>query len=355
MLEIWCTGAPYEIGHQHGTQAKDKVIGSLSFYKDLFQSTCDMNWADVSQQAATYVESLQKLCPRYVEEIQGLADGAGVQFLDILALNVRTEIMFGLFTDNPSLDIKSDGCTSLACPDPRGTMLLAQNWDWQVRQAANLFVCHISQPGTAIPDIAMVTEGGVIGKIGLNSSGVGVCLNAIRARGLDSSKLPVHLALRMALESKSRAAAIERINAAGIAGSAHILLSDEFGATGLECTSIGIKEIQMDDDGSIVHANHLMLDHPDVDEPVWLSDSLHRVTRIDKLLKEKSFSSPITTSSLFELFKDEDGFPEAINRCQVDTSDVETLFNIIMDLGAKKAVVSVGRPTEYTQRIELSF
>ncbi|KAH7140325.1 acyl-coenzyme A:6-aminopenicillanic acid acyl-transferase-domain-containing protein [Dactylonectria estremocensis] len=355
MLEIRCTGTPYEIGNQHGTQAKDKVAGSISFYKDLFQATCDLDWAEVSQQASTYVESLQKLCPRYVEEIQGLADGAGVQFLDVLALNVRTEIMFGLFTHDPSLDIKSDGCTSLACQNPSGTMLLAQNWDWQVRQAANLFVCHISQPDTSLPNIAMVTEGGVIGKIGLNSSGVGVCLNAIRARGLDPSKLPVHLALRTALESKSRAAAIEQINAAGIAGSAHILLSDEFGATGLECTSIGIKEIQMDGDGSIVHANHLVLEHPGVDEPVWLPDSPHRTARIDKLLKGKASSSPITASSLFELFKDEQGFPEAINRCQVGTSDVETLFNIIMDLGEKKAIVSVGRPTEYTQRIELSF
>ncbi|KAF7544107.1 hypothetical protein G7Z17_g10212 [Cylindrodendrum hubeiense] len=355
MLEIQCTGTPYEIGHQHGTGAKDKVVGSLAFYRDLFRTTCDMDWTEVSQQALKYVQPLEEICPLFVEEIRGVADGAGVQFLDIVALNVRTEIMFGLFTNDPGISIKSDGCTSLACKDAVGNMVLAQNWDWQVEQAPNLFICRISQPGTDLPDIAMVTEGGVIGKIGFNSSGVGVCLNAIRARGLDSSKLPIHLALRTALESKSRSIAIERITAVGTAGSGHILISDPSGATGLECTSIGIKEIQMDVDGSIVHANHLLLNHPDVDEPSWLSDSPARVIRLSKLLKEKFSSSPIATSSLFELFKDEEGFPEAVNRCQIGECETETLFTIIMDLALKKAIVTVGRPTEYTKRLELSF
>jgi isopenicillin-N N-acyltransferase-like protein len=40
----------------------------------------------------------------------------------------------------------------------------------------------------------MVTEADVIGKIGINSAGVGVCLNAIRACGVDRTKLPIDLA-----------------------------------------------------------------------------------------------------------------------------------------------------------------
>jgi isopenicillin-N N-acyltransferase-like protein len=51
--------------------------------------------------------------------MRGIADGAGVRLLDIVALNVRTEINFGLF---------SDGCTSLAWLGEKRTWL-AQNWD----------------------------------------------------------------------------------------------------------------------------------------------------------------------------------------------------------------------------------
>jgi isopenicillin-N N-acyltransferase-like protein len=51
--------------------------------------------------------------------MRGIADGAGKQLLDIVALNVRTEINFGLF---------SDGCTSLAWHTEEHAWL-AQNWD----------------------------------------------------------------------------------------------------------------------------------------------------------------------------------------------------------------------------------
>jgi len=49
----------------------------------------------------------------------GIADGSKRDILDIVAVNVRTEIAFGLF---------SDGCTSLFWRTP-GRIFLAQNWD----------------------------------------------------------------------------------------------------------------------------------------------------------------------------------------------------------------------------------
>ena len=315
-----------------------------------------MNWTAVRLEATKYIAPLQHNCPRYLDEIRGVAAGAEVDFVDIVVLNVRTEIAFGLFTEQPNLQVKLDGCTSLGYRAPTGQSFLAQNWDWQVEQTPNLFVCHISQPGIRAPDFSMVTEGGVIGKIGLNANGVGVALNAIRARGVDPSKLPIHLALRAALESTSRQAAIDSLKATGVAGSAHILVADETGSTGLECTSIGIKELEMDDDGIIVHANHLLLDHADVDEPPWLRDSPGRVSRLQDLLQRNVVASSSTSvQTLFTLFTDEEGYPGAINRCQKGESETQTLFTIIMDLGKKSALVSFGRPTEQVEQIELSF
>lgn len=51
--------------------------------------------------------------------LSGVADGASRSITDILALNVRTEIAFGRF---------SDGCTSLAWHTSNNAFL-AQNWD----------------------------------------------------------------------------------------------------------------------------------------------------------------------------------------------------------------------------------
>lgn len=315
-----------------------------------------MTWDDVRAEADKYVPRLQASCSRYLEEIHGLADGAEVSFLDVLALNVRTEIMFGLFTDPNSANhasIPSDGCTSLGWVDEAGQSFLAQNWDWQRAQRPNLIVCHISQPDTKVPRISMVTEAGIIGKIGLNSNGVGCCLNAIRARGVDQSKLPVHFALRTVLESPSREAAIARIKTLGVAGSAHILVGDHEGSTGLECTPLGIREVAMDASRRVYHTNHLILAHPEVDEPPWLEDSHLRLARI-RNLAEGTGAAKVDVSQLLEMLKDEEGGPCSINRRQEGASGFETLFTIIMNLEKGEAMVKVGRPTEDGEEIRLA-
>ena len=52
--------------------------------------------------------------------MEGIAKGAGKEYADILALNVRTEIVFGAF---------SDGCTAVSLKSPDKSYL-GQNWDW---------------------------------------------------------------------------------------------------------------------------------------------------------------------------------------------------------------------------------
>lgn len=81
-----------------------------------------MDWSTVIQFALKYQPYLTSSFPQYVEEMEGVAKGAGVSYGDILALNVRTEIAFGAF---------SDGCTALSWKDVKGdASILAQNWDW---------------------------------------------------------------------------------------------------------------------------------------------------------------------------------------------------------------------------------
>lgn len=333
----------------------------------------------MTREAEKYVARLSVTCPRYLDEIRGIADGAGVGFLDILALNVRTEIMFGLFTEAEAArargttngvngvngvsgkshgesDFPSDGCTSLAFKSTSSSFL-AQNWDWLPTQAPNLIVAHISQP--ELPDIAMVTEAGIIGKIGLNSAGVGCCLNAIRARGLDSTRLPVHFALRTILESQSRSYALSTLRKlGGVAGSAHILVADITGAVGLEFAGgkERIGEIGPDEKGRVVHTNHLVLEHPGVEEPGWLPDSGERLKRITALTDvDGVLGGKVDFERVVELFKDEEGFPCSINRLQVKEGESQTLFTIVMDLGRKEALVKVGRPSEGGEEIRLGF
>ncbi|KAJ4328099.1 hypothetical protein N0V84_001467 [Fusarium piperis] len=356
VLIVNAFGSPYEIGFQHGQQAKDQVLGSLTYYGALFESTCGLDWPSVREEATRYLDTLERLCPEYLEEIRGIAEGAEVTLLDIVALNVRTEINFGLFSKEPKLPIELDGCTALAIKTGNGPSFLTQNWDWQTLQGQNLIVYTVHRPDTDIPRFTVVTEAGIIGKIGLNESGVGVCLNAIKARGVDHTKWPVHLALRKVLESTSRQSAIDELASVGLAGSAHLLIADELGATGLESTAKTVELLQADGRGVVIHSNHLLLDHAGSQEHLWLLDSPKRSDRMQQLVTKELSSKPVLTASdLFKLFQDEEGYPSGINRDAVGDSSAETLFNIIMNLSERTATIAFGRTTNVAERVHVSF
>jgi len=342
LRQIHCSGTPYEIGLQHGKEAKQQVASTIDFYAGMFQETAKLDWEKVKGVAMTYEPTIRQRWPHYLEEIQGVADGAQVELSDIIACNVRTEIAFGLF---------SDGCTALSWRTDDASFL-AQNWDWQEAQKKNLIVLTIEQADK--PTIKMVTEAGLIGKIGLNSAGVGVCLNAIRIKGMDPTKLPCHLGLRMVLESNSREEAVQNLEKYGIASACHMLIADPTGGIGLEWSSADVQKCTMNSSKQVFHSNHYILDHPGVGQDTnWLADSSYRVTRIEELAGK--IEGKPTKDKVFEVFKDESNYPGAICRAQKKPSTSASLFNIIMDLEAKKADVTLGRPTEPEDFVQLAF
>jgi isopenicillin-N N-acyltransferase-like protein len=218
-------------------------------------------------------------------------------------------------------------------------------------QKQNLIITKITQADK--PTIIQVTEAGIIGKIGFNSSGVGTLLNAIKVRGVDATRLPVHFGLRMALESSSVEEAVRKLESYGMASSAHILIADPNTAIGLEFTKSTFAHCVPDSFGRVVHTNHLLLEHPGETDIVWLKDSLDRVQTmaetVGKLDKEPSWEK------VGRLFEDEQNSPSAICRLETKETGSGTLFNIVMDLKSKKAVVRLGRPTEVEERIELEL
>jgi len=110
-----------------------------------------MAWADVLEVAKDFEPTLKRYTPELYEEIVGIAEGLnepGRGILDIIALNCRSEIALGKW---------SDGCTALGMrlgSPPK--QFLAQNWDWNKQMRDNLAMVSIDQTGN--PKIWMVAE-----------------------------------------------------------------------------------------------------------------------------------------------------------------------------------------------------
>lgn len=218
-------------------------------------------------------------------------------------------------------------------------------------QSPNLILTHISQPSK--PTILQITEAGILGKIGFNSHGVGTLLNAIKAPGVDASRLPVHFGLRMALESRSAAEAVQKLESHGMAASAHILVADAHTAVGLEFTKSTFAQCRPDAGGRVVHANHLLEEHPGEVDTVWLKDSPVRVrTMMQNCAK---LGSEPGWEEVSRLFEDEQHLPGAICRVETPESGSGTLFNILMDLKSRTGVLRMGRPTQVEETVTLSL
>lgn len=360
MKVIKIAGTPYNMGYQHGQAVPQLVKGTLDFYKAFLTSWSGLSWTEIQQHANGFVPYLQREWPDFYAEMEGIASGSEQHVVDIVCLNVRTEVAFGLskaFKKGASTapEAASDGCTSLAWAKD-GRSILAQNWDWMAPQR-NLVVLQGTPDN--LPRFFSCTEAGIIGKIGFNEYGVGVLLNAIAAKGVDPTKTPVHVALRNALQFKTTAEVVKDFRLKGIAAAAHILVSDASGdAEGVESSAFDIEVCEKDNIGAVVHSNHYLKEHKDVEHFMFLQCSPDRVERIDTLVHDLATSgAEPTIDNVQALFSDTEGEPKSICK-PVQTTSLEkstTLFNITMDLVTKKAKLIVGRPVDPEGEIDLAF
>jgi isopenicillin-N N-acyltransferase-like protein len=287
-----------------------EIKRQIKVYDDMFHVTSKLDWPAVREVSKEYQATLKKLTPDIYEEIEGIAKGSGLDVLDIIALNCRSEIALGLF---------SDGCTCLGWDLKDDGVILAQNWDWTARVKENCVLMTIEQPGK--PTIHQMTEAGLVGKIGFNSASVGVCMNAIRAHPTNSSKLPFHVATRVCMNSTSVEEAIATLKSLGsLASTQHILLADVNGPISCELSPNEDAYIKPDEQGIVCHTNHL-IENKSVHEPPWLKGSPIRLDQCRKLTHElANGGKPVTASVLrSKVFSDTFNAPQAIC-CQEDPS-----------------------------------
>lgn len=335
MKRLILSGSPREIGTQYGTAARDEIVHSIESYKDIFQQTVGLTWDQSCQSALRWLPLLRKKCPEIVDEMEALAEAAGVAFHDILALNLRSEIALTHYTD---------GCTAIAQSRGPDTTFIAQNWDWMDSQGRSLLGLEVRQPGK--PTFFILAEAGMVGKYGFNDRGVGVCLNAIRCDACSTDKLPIHVALRKVLECESYSEAREMLDHLGVASAANFLMADRGGTcASVEVSPLGNFDILPDHDGIVCHTNHLysteaaalLQDHP----------SKNSFTRLERIRALSAGTTP-SFRGIRAMLSDRSDGDYSISRSSspdVDPLDrVSTLATIIVDLVALKAEISLGRP-----------
>ena len=254
---VRATGGPRERGRSYGEAARPQLHRSIELYVEVFEHYAGLSWSDVRDRAGTFVAWLDDADVQLLPEIEGIAEGAGVEAEDVLALNVRTEVMFGL--DTRAARAAAKECTAVAAAPPRTAgdrVFVAQTWDWKPAARGTCVLLAMRPHGR--PGFVTLVEAGLLAKVGMNESGLGLATNALTSsRDRGQPGVPYHAVLRRVLTSASFEEAVDVVARSERASSANYVLGDRDGRVAdLEAAPGGPAMVFRIDGPLTCHANH---------------------------------------------------------------------------------------------------
>ncbi|MGH2493207.1 MAG: C45 family autoproteolytic acyltransferase/hydrolase [Ktedonobacteraceae bacterium] len=337
-------GEPFARGLHLGRSEKGRVQHTVNAYMRIFENFAGLSHEAVFKQAERFMPAIASFAPHLLEEIRGIAEGAQCDVREIVAINARTELMYGV-THRPE-------CTSIAisaAASADGHTRVAQNWDWHPSLVGTLVLWLIKRSDG--PDVLTLTEAGIVGKMGINSVGLAMCINLLRSDS-DSSgpAAPMHIILRRVLEEcRDVDEAIELIVNTRRCTSCNHMLADRSGAIAdVEATPTG-QWVHHPEHGILTHTNHCT-------NPVLASqdryareypETRERDSRMQMLAKAR----PITESHLRAMLADHATSPYSI--CLHNDADwsfieqSESIASVIIDATGETLDVADGPPCEH--------
>ena len=109
-------GDAYECGRQHGAAAADRVAKTVEHYLPAFVRQAKLTLDEVGERARAYGAQIESIDADIMLELKGIAAGSKQSLEHVIAVNCRTEILYGsLGGTKPATE-----CTTVvALPAPR--------------------------------------------------------------------------------------------------------------------------------------------------------------------------------------------------------------------------------------------
>jgi len=335
---------PKQRGQAYGEAARERIEAIIAAYRDIFHRITGETWQETLVRGAPFITKAKAFAPDLVEEIEGIAEGAGRAFEDIFLLNARSEILF-----NP--DVLAQECTSMAAlPEAtkNGHTLLAQNWDWYKEALNRQVILKIGRREDK-PPMVTFTEAGQLAKIGMNAAGIGLVVNNLTS---DQPRVgvPWIFLTRRILESSHLAQALGYVLNTARAHSINFLIGFAQGeAVNLETSPVE-EHVLWPENGICVHSNHYLEPGKDFRDlkslrNPYLSTYL-RFRRAQKGMLELAGSIDVDT--IQTILKDHMDKPFSVcahqNPAVEPLQQVITCLSIVMNLTRKQIHFTLGNP-----------
>lgn len=332
LLEVHASGAPRQLGFQYGRAVRPLAHEVLEMRMDW--CTKSATRSEVLSRALEYAPFVEAHAPELLQEVEGLAIGAQLQFDEALFLQVASEL-------DRAVD---EGCSAIGSGLPEAGPLVAQNWDTDAGYLGKEVVVYLAPEGR--PPLMMFAPAGVIGYIGLNAHGVGHANNTVyftsRERGLTG-----YFITRKLLGFATVREGLDWLRDVPVGSVASYMLGDASGAiVDIELSGGSFREI----DGSLqVHTNHylrapLPADSGAVQTMLMKPDSLDRLGRLEELVERGDEEEVLLA------LKDHDGYPRSVCRHEGAGGTVTTA-SIVLRLARREMLVCAGNPCTHPYQL----
>lgn len=355
MLHLKGEGTPTEFGRLHGSVAKEAIHSNIKLYFYRFREEWNLQREEVLRRARLYAEVIEDVDGDYFEAMEGVAEGSSLPFMDVVAINVRYELVYSEYSKLGKEQGLPSGCTAVGLLPARtesGHVIMAQNWDW-IPGIRGIVQQYRPPRG---PEVLSFTEAGIVGgKIGLNTRGVGLMINGLISDqdNWDTMGVPFHVRCWRALQEESLEDSAGMLRESLGSCSANFILGQADGQAAvldLETCPTGVEEI-LPEDGIITHANHFLTgDSLGIWEPLIeeKTTTFERLERMDELVGTRM--TEISVSDLERFLRDHDGWPGSICRHQEEDlpepQRYQTVVSVIMDLNERWLAIAAGNPCD---------
>lgn len=326
-----------QVGQQIGRRCQTQIRSTLLNLGEGLPAGVTL--PEILRQSIRYLEYSRDVYPQYVEELEGIAEGAEAPF-DQIFLSMCEELWESAAWKRGCTDMAARGRATLD-----GSTLIAHTNDLLPQAEADLVLLKIQAKDE--PEFLGISPGGIGISAGFNAAGISLTGNQLYNNDIRPG-VPRLLVVRAILASKHLSEAMGHCLLPQRASSYNNVLADANGEVySMEGSATDCEPIYIEDD-FLSHTNHYVspaMRRFEADRN-RISSSVLRYYRAARLLRENYGQ---LTPELFQvLLSDHAGYPASI--C-MHGPDTVTVFCIIIQLEQLRAWIGRGRAceTEYTE------
>jgi predicted choloylglycine hydrolase len=272
---IRLSGSPRERGRAQGEALRPLIALGIERWKTALGDAAGLHPDSYLERFVAntdFLPAIERWTPALLEEVRGLAEGANQPFRDIFTYQLMDEEWLFRVAQMQSGE-DAHHCSVIGVAAEGKPTILAQNMDLPKYYDGTQTLLHIEQEHGLVA--LVFTAAGLIGTCGLNSAGVGLCVNTLTQLRHSSSGLPVAFVARGVLERPSVEEAASFVQSVSHASGQNYAIGGLDGIVDFEC-SAGTCVAFMPGSRRIYHTNHPLVND---DLPSHAEDAMDVVFR----------------------------------------------------------------------------